>query len=100
MVDRKLAKPPKLHSLLDHALKKAREIGGFGDMLEDNVEMMHQIAGRFESRASKIKRHEKQAFSHTKTEAILQDVQNNIKESQLKSKRPLLINKKKEKVKR
>jgi hypothetical protein len=38
--------------MLEHALKQARVIGGFGDMLEYDVEMMHQIAGRFESRAS------------------------------------------------
>jgi hypothetical protein len=72
-------------------LKQAKEIGGFGDMLEHDVEMMHQIAGRFESRASKIKGHEKWAFSHAKMEATMNSkyVQNNIKESQLKSKRPL-----------
>jgi hypothetical protein len=77
--------------LLDHLLKQAKEIGGFGDMLEHDVEMMHQIAGRFESRASKIKGHEKWAFSHAKMEATMNSkyVQNNIKESQLKSKRPL-----------
>ncbi len=98
----KLAKTPKLHSLLDHALKQAKEIGGFGDMLKDDVEMMHQIAGRFESRASKIKGHEKRAFSHAKMEVIMnsKDVPNNIKKSQLKSKRPLRVDKKEEKAKR
>jgi hypothetical protein len=50
-----LGKTPKFHSLLEHALQQASNIGGFGDMLEDDDEMMHQIAGRFESRASKIK---------------------------------------------
>jgi hypothetical protein len=76
----KLAKTPKLHSLLDHALKQAKE----------------------KSRASKIKGHEKRAFSHAKMEAIMnsKDVQNNIKESQLKSKRPLRVDKKEEKAKR
>ena len=36
---------PKLHSLINHAVKQMRKLGGFGDMLEDDVEMIHQIAG-------------------------------------------------------
>jgi hypothetical protein len=56
---------------LEHALKQATVIGGFGDMLEDDVEMMYQIAGRIKNRASKIKGHEKQALPHAKMEAIM-----------------------------
>jgi hypothetical protein len=66
MVNCKISLNPKLYSLLDHALKQATATGGFGDMLEDDVEKMQQIAGRFESRASKIKSHEKQVFSMPK----------------------------------
>jgi hypothetical protein len=55
----KLQEAPKFPSLLEHALQQASNIGGFGDMLEDDIEIMHQISGRFESRARKIKGHEK-----------------------------------------
>jgi hypothetical protein len=57
---------------LEHALKQARDIGGFGDMFEDDVKIMHQIVSRFESRASKIKGHDKQALFHAKMDAIMQ----------------------------
>jgi hypothetical protein len=97
-----LGKTPNCHSALEHALKQARVIGGFGDILEDDVEMVHQIAGRFKSRASKIKGHEKQALLPAKMEAIMHsnDVQKNIKESQQKAKCALVINKKEERMKR
>jgi hypothetical protein len=93
---------PKFYSLLEHALQQASNIGGFGDMLEDDVEMMHQIAGRFESRASKIKGLEKQALSHAKMEAIMhsKDVQKNIKDSQKTAKHTLTVNKQEERRKR
>jgi hypothetical protein len=87
-----LGKTPKFHSLLENALQQASYIGGFGDMLEDGAEMMHQIAGRFESRASKIKGHEKQALSHAKMEAIAKD-------SQKIDKHTLTVNKKEERRK-
>ena len=62
-------------------------------MLEDDIEIMHQISGRFESRASKIKGHEKQALSHAKMEAIMhsKDVQKNIKDSQKITKHTLTV---------
>jgi hypothetical protein len=66
-----LGKMPKFHSMFEHALKQGRVIGGFGDMFKDDVEVMHQIAGRLESRARKIKGHEKQTLSHAKMEAII-----------------------------
>ena len=93
---------PKFHSLLEHAVKQARVIGGYANMIEDDVEMMHQIAGRFKSSASKIKGHEKQALSRIKMEAIMhsKDVQKNIKESQQKAKYALVTNKKEERMKR
>jgi hypothetical protein len=71
-------------------------------MLEDDVEMIHQIAGRFESRASKIKGREKQALSHAKMEAIMysKDVQKNIKDSQKTAKHTLTVNKEEERRKR
>ncbi len=70
-------------------------------MLEDDVEMMHQISGRFESRASKIKGHEKQALSHPKMEAIMhsKDVQKYIKDSQKTAKCTLAVNKQEERWK-
>jgi hypothetical protein len=39
-----------------------RELGGFRDMLEDDVEMIHQIAGRFEARSSSIKSHKSMLY--------------------------------------
>jgi hypothetical protein len=47
-----------------------RKLGGFGDIMEEVVEMIHQIAGRFEARSSRIKSHEKRALSHAKMEAL------------------------------
>jgi hypothetical protein len=93
---------PKLHSLINHAVKQMRKIGGFGDMLEDDVEMIHQIAGRFEARSSSIKSHEMRALSHAKMEAVShnKEMQMHIKQSQIQSKRKLSINKKHENLKR
>ncbi len=35
---------PKVHSVLVHALDKMKKLQGIGDMLEDDVEHIHQIA--------------------------------------------------------
>jgi hypothetical protein len=50
-----LSHMPKLHSLLTHALSQMIFFGDIGDNLEDDVEKMHQIAGRSESRVARLK---------------------------------------------
>jgi hypothetical protein len=41
----KLSHTPKKHSLIMNALQQMIMYGGIGDILEDNVMKMHQIAG-------------------------------------------------------
>jgi hypothetical protein len=67
---------PKLHSVLTHSLKQMRLYGGIGDLLEDDVEKMHQIAGRFESRVSRIKGANSRAVAQAKMEAV--SINNNV----------------------
>jgi hypothetical protein len=40
----RLSYTPKVHSVLVHALDQMKEFQGIGDMLEDDVEHIHQIA--------------------------------------------------------
>lgn len=47
-----------------------RYLEGFGDTLEDDVEHMHQISARIEARVSRMKDKDRQAFVHSKMEAI------------------------------
>ncbi len=61
---------PKVHSVLAHAMEQMKELEGIGDMLEDDVEHIHQIAARIESRTSRMKNKTQQAFVHSKIEAI------------------------------
>ncbi len=61
---------PKVHSVLAHAMDQMKELEGIGDMLEDDVEHIHQIAARIESRTSRMKNKTQQAFVHSKIEAI------------------------------
>jgi hypothetical protein len=66
-----------------------RELQGIGDMLEDDVEHIHQIAARIESRTSRMKNKTQQAFVHSKIEAIQnsQDIAAKLEASQLQAKR-------------
>jgi hypothetical protein len=43
---------------------------GIGDILEDDVEKMHQIAGRSESRVARLKSAANRALAEAKIEAI------------------------------
>ena len=80
---------PKVHSLLGHAVQQMKRFEGIGDMLEDDVERIHQIATKIESRVTRIKNKNMQALAHSKIEAVQNnyDVKERIKESKLKSKR-------------
>lgn len=61
----------------------------FVHMLEDDMERIHQIAAKIESRVTRIKNKNMQALAHSKIEAVQNnyDVKERIKESKLKSKR-------------
>ena len=66
---------PKVHSLLVHALEQFQLFQGIGDTLEDDIEHMHQISARIESRVSRMKNKEQQAFVHSRMEAIESNVE-------------------------
>jgi hypothetical protein len=84
-----LSYTPKVHSLLNHAAKQMRRFNGIGDLLEDDVEKMHQIAGNFESRASRLKSANNRSFTQAKMEAMSHNnaVRKCIEQSQQQSKR-------------
>jgi hypothetical protein len=65
-----LSHTPKLHSLLSHASPQMRRFGGIGDILEDDVEKMHQIASRAEARVSRLKSANSRALAEAKIEAM------------------------------
>lgn len=65
-----LSYTPKLHGVLVHALEQMKRCEGIGDILEDDVEHIHQIAAKIETRTSRMKDKSKQAFVHSKIEAI------------------------------
>jgi hypothetical protein len=46
---------PKIHGLLSHAVKQMRHFQGIGDTLEDDVEQIHQLSAKIESRTSRMK---------------------------------------------
>jgi hypothetical protein len=55
---------PKVHSVLAHTMDQMKELEGIGDMLEDDVEHIHQIAACIESRNSRMKNKTQQDFVH------------------------------------
>ena len=83
-----LSHTPKIHSVLVHALEQMRKSKGIGDMLEDDVEHIHQIAARIESRTSRMKNKAQQAFVHSKIEHIQnsQEIKAKLELSQQKAK--------------
>jgi len=50
----------------NHAMEQMRECQGIGDMLEDDVEHIHQLAAKIEARISRMKDKFWQAFMHSK----------------------------------
>ena len=46
-------------------------LGGFGDLLEDDLEHLHQMSKAISDRTSRIKNKQQQAFSHSIIEAKL-----------------------------
>jgi hypothetical protein len=61
---------PKVHGLLNHAVKQMGHFQGIGDTLEDDVERIHQICARIELHVSRMKNKTQQALVHSKMEAI------------------------------
>ncbi len=53
--------------------------------MEDDVEMMHQVAARIESRVGRMKNKDQQALVHSKMEAIVSNIKVKEKVSELKS---------------
>jgi hypothetical protein len=99
-----LSHTPKVHSLLHHATKQMQKFEGIGDLLEDDVEKMHQIAGNFEARSSRLNSATGRAVAQSKMEAISHNnlVQQQMQHSQQLSKRKLDVNNsdtKKERIK-
>jgi hypothetical protein len=60
---------PKIHGMLGHVSDKVESLGGIGDMLEDDLERLHQVSKRIMDRTSKIKDVTEQSFAHSKIEA-------------------------------
>jgi hypothetical protein len=65
-----LSYTPKIYSILAHAMEQMKHCQGIGDMLEDNVEHMHQLAARIESCSSRMTNNALKLFIHLKVEAI------------------------------
>jgi hypothetical protein len=86
-----LSHTPKLHALLSHAPKQMRNFKGIGDLLEDDVEKMHQIAGNYEARSSRLKSASGRAVAQAKMEAMSHNnsVQKSIQFSKQLSKRKI-----------
>jgi hypothetical protein len=80
---------PKIHGMLAHAADQVEHLGGIDDMLEDDLEHLHQVSKKISDRTSKIKNITRQALSHSKIEATLnnKEIIEKMKESQLGSKR-------------
>jgi hypothetical protein len=58
---------PKIHSYLKHAINQMKRFNGTGDMLEDDVEHIHQKAAKIESRIGWMKKKEHQAYARSWT---------------------------------
>jgi hypothetical protein len=82
---------PKVHSLLVHALEQVQLFQGIGDTLEDDIEHMHQISARIESRVSQMKNKDQQALVHSRLEAIASNVEviTNIEERKIAAERKI-----------
>jgi len=61
---------PKTHAYLKNAIDQMSRFNGIGDMLEDDVEHIHQKAAKIESRIGRMKNKEHQAIIHSRLEAL------------------------------
>ncbi len=60
----KLIFTPKMHYLLNHGLEYMWHFEGISDMLEDDIEHMHQMSNRIEARDLRMKNKSQQAYVH------------------------------------
>ena len=47
-----------------------RQFQGYGDILEDDVELAHQTGSRFDAQINRLKHHDRSATSLSKMEAV------------------------------
>ena len=83
---------PKMDSMLNHGLEHMRRFGGIGDTIEDDVEHLHQMSARIESRVSRMKNKGQQAFVHSKIEVVQNcaAVKQHIEDSKMAAKRVII----------
>jgi hypothetical protein len=56
---------PKIHGVLSHAVEQVECLQGIGDLLEDDLECLHQMSKKIADRTNRIKKKDKQARSHS-----------------------------------
>jgi hypothetical protein len=68
-----------------------KQLGGFGDLLKDDLEHLHQMSKAISNRTSSIKNKQQQAFLHSKIEAKLnnKDIKAIIQQVEVDTKRVL-----------
>jgi len=73
---------PKIHGVLAHASDQVELIGGIGDLLEDDLEHLHQMSQKISYRTGRIKNAVQQALSHSKMEnGVATAIKESIQES-------------------
>ena len=80
---------PKIHSAIAHAIEQVKRLGGIGDVLEDDLEHLHQTSAKITSCVSRMKNKDQQAFVHSKIEAKHNniEVRERVQDSKQSSKR-------------
>jgi len=80
---------PKIHGVLSHAVEQVERLNGIGDLLEDDLEHLHQMSKKIGDRTNRIKNKDQQARSHSQMEAKLNnsDIISRMQQSQAESKR-------------
>ncbi len=66
---------PKIHGVLSHAVEQVERLKGIGDLLEDDLEHLHQMSKKITDRTSRIKNKHHQARSHSQMEAKLNNTE-------------------------
>jgi len=60
---------PKIHGVLSHAVEQVERLQGIRDLLEDDLEHLHQMSKKIADRTNRIKKKDQQARSHSQMEA-------------------------------
>ncbi len=66
---------PKIHGMHAHAANQVELLGGIVDMLEDNLEHLHQVSKKNNDRTSRVKNKHQQALSDSQMETKLQNIE-------------------------